>query len=549
LAVAREQWGSSLGFVLAAIGSAVGLGNVWRFSYLTYENGGGAFLVPYVIALLLVGIPVLLLEMALGHHARVSTPRAFATISPQFSWIGWWAVVFVMFGIESYYCVIIAWCGNYFVFSPFLAWGADADNFFFHQFLHLADSKQALSMGLPNLPILISLMVVWWLNWWIVGRGISGGIELANKVMVPALFAIILVLVGWSLMLPGGSAGIHWYLTPDWSKLAEPKVWVAAFTQIFFTLSIGFGIMTAYASYLPDRANLTRYAIITALANSTVSFVAGFAVFATLGFMAQQSGKPFEEVVTQSIGLAFVAYPQAISSMPFLPQLFGMLFFGALFMAGISSSISLIEAFTTAVTDKLAISRKQVVTPVCVIGFVLSCFFTMDTGLFWLDIVDHFVTNYALTLVVALECIVIGWFFGGERFHRYILEVSDFRYARHYEVLMRVLLTLGLALAWMGFFMVENGGAGAFVGRLCVLVAALGVWLVRDWFDMAIRFVIPAITIALLDRGMVTDITAPYGDYPWDAVIILGGGVLAVTLLVAIALDRYTPIVRDMEAS
>ncbi|MDQ6951797.1 MAG: sodium-dependent transporter [Mariprofundales bacterium] len=538
---AREQWGSSLGFVLAAIGSAVGLGNIWRFSYLTYDNGGGAFLVPYVIALLLVGIPVLLLEMALGHHARASTPRAFASIDPRFAWIGWWAVVFVMFGIEAYYCVIIAWCGDYFTFSPLLAWGNDPDNYFFHQFLHVGDAKQALGMSLPNISVFLGLIVVWGLNWWIVGRGITRGIELANKVMIPALFLIILVLVGWSLMLPGGSSGIHWYLTPNWSKLADPKVWVAAFTQIFFTLSIGFGIMTTYASYLPDNANLTKYAIITALANSAVSFIAGFAVFATLGFMAQQSGKPFDEVVSQSIGLAFVAYPKAISSMPLLPQLFGMLFFGALFMAGLSSSLSLIEAFVTAVTDKLKVGRRQVVTPICLIGFCLSLLFSMNNGLYWLDIVDHFITNYGLTLVVVLECIVVGWFFGGRRFHHYILDVSGFRYARHYEVLMRILLTLGLGLAWVGFFMVNAGGVGAFIARMCILVAILGVWLADDWFDLAIRFVIPAIGVALLDRGMVTDITTPYGGYPWDAIVVLGVGVLAASLLVAVALDRYQP--------
>jgi len=360
--------------------------------------------------------------------------------------------------------------------------------------------------------------------------------------MIPALFVIILVLVGWALMLPGGSSGIHWYLTPNWSKLADPSVWVAAFTQIFFTLSIGFGIMTAYASYLPDNANLTKYAIVTALANSAVSFIAGFAVFATLGFMAQQSGKPFDEVVTQSIGLAFVAYPKAISSMPVLPQLFGMLFFGALFMAGLSSSISLIEAFVSALGEKLGMSRKRLVTPICVIGFCLSMLFTMDSGLFWLDIVDHFITNYGLTLVVALECIVVGWFFGGQRFHHYILDVSGFRYARHYEVVMRILLTLGLGLAWVGFFMVSDGGIGAFIGRMCVLVASLGVWLARDWFDLAVRFVIPAIAVALLDRGMVNDITKPYGGYPWDAIIVLGVGVLALTLLVAVMLDRYRKV-------
>lgn len=534
----REQWQSNVGFVLAAIGSAVGLGNIWRFSYLTYENGGGAFLVPYFIALLIVGIPVLILEMGIGHKAGAATPQAFASVDRRFAWIGWWSVVFVMFGIEAYYCVIIAWCADYFVYSPLLYWGDDPNAFFFKEFLHLGDAKQATAFSLPNLPILIGLASVWAINWWIVGRGITRGIEFANKIMIPSLVAIILILVIWALRLPGGIEGVAWYLKPDWSKLAEPKVWVDAFTQVFFSLSVGFGIMAAFASYLPRKTNITKNAIITGLADTGVAFVAGFAVFATLGFMAQQAGKPFEEVVAQSIGLAFVAYPQAISSMPFLPELFGLLFFGALFMAGISSSISLIEAFTTALQDKLGFARERIVTPLCLLGFALSCLFTMDNGLYWLDIVDHFITNYGLTAVVALECVVVGWFFGGKRFHDYVIEVSEFRFTRHYEVLMRCLLTIGLALAWLGFFMLD-GGIGAFVGRMFVLATLLGVWLAKDWFDLSTRFVIPVIAVALLDRALTGDISKPYAGYPWDSIIALGVGVLAATLIVAVIIDRY----------
>lgn len=533
----RDQWNTSLGFVLAAIGSAVGLGNIWRFSYLTYENGGGAFLVPYFIALLLVGIPVLLLEMGLGHKAQAATPQAFGTIDRRFSWIGWWSVVFVMFGIEAYYCVIIAWCADYFVFSPFLAWGDDPNAFFFKEFLHLGKVAQALSPSLPNGSILIGLIFVWGLNAWIVGRGISRGIELANKIMIPALIFIILVLVVWTLLLPGGVDGVSWYLKPDWGKLAEPKVWVDAFTQVFFSLSVGFGIMTAFASYLPRKSNLTKSAIITSLSDTGVAFVAGFAVFATLGFMAHESGKPFEEVVTQSIGLAFVAYPEAITHMPFLPGLFGMLFFGALFMAGVSSSISLIEAFATALQDKFGWERRRIVPLLCLIGFFLSCLFAMDNGLYWLDVVDHFITNYGLTAVVALECIVVGWYFGGRRFHAYVIEVSDFRYTWHYEILMRCLLSLGLGLAWLGFFMLD-GGIGAFVGRLFVLATLFGVWLARDWFDLSTRAVIPAIALALLDRVLIADISKPYGGYPWELVISLGVGFLAMTLIIAVVIDR-----------
>ncbi len=533
----REQWDSQIGFLLAAIGSAVGLGNIWRFSYLTYDNGGGAFLVPYLIALLLVGIPVLALEMGLGHKTQSATPQAFGSIDRRFAWIGWWSVVFVMFGIEAYYCVIIAWCADYFAFSPFLSWGQDPNAYFFKSFLSLGDKHHASALSAPNGKILVALALVWILNWWIVRRGISRGIELANKIMIPMLVTIILVLVVWSLMLPGGVEGIKWYLKPDWGKLASPKVWVDAFTQVFFSLSVGFGIMAAFASYLPRKVNIIKSAIITGIADTGVAFVAGFAVFATLGFMAAQTGKPFTEVVTQSIGLAFVAYPKAISSMPFLPQLFGLLFFAALFMAGISSSISLIEAFTTALQDKLKVDRRRIILPLCLIGFALSVLFTMDNGMYWLDIVDHFITNYALTAVVALECIVVGWFFGGARFHKYLNDVSEFRFVREYEIMMRILLSLGLSLAWAGFFMLD-GGVSAFVGRMFVLFTLFGVWLARDWFDMATKYVIPAIAIALLDRAMVSDISSPYGAYPWKSIIMLGVGVLALTLVVAVLIDR-----------
>ncbi|MDX8392988.1 MAG: sodium-dependent transporter [Mariprofundales bacterium] len=548
MAQQREQWNSNIGFILAAVGSAVGLGNIWRFSYLTYENGGGAFLVPYIIALLLIGIPVLILEMAMGHKARAAMPQAFAHINPRFSWIGWWSIVFVMFGIEAYYCVIIAWCANYMVYSPFLLWGDDPNSFFFKDVLNIGSVENSTSLSMPQWPVLLGLIIVWGLNWWIVKRGINRGIELANKILIPSLVIVILILVTWALMLPGSSVGIHWYLTPDWSKLAEPSVWVAAFTQIFFTLSIGFGIMAAYASYLPEKSNITKNAIITALANSVVSFIAGFAVFATLGFMAQQSGKPFDEVVTQSIGLAFIAYPEAISQMPALPQLFGLLFFTALFMAGMSSSISLIEACITALQDKFAKTRAQLITPLCVAGFTLSIFFTMTNGLYWLDIVDHFITHYALTIVVILECIIVGWFFGGERFHRYILDVSEFKYAKEYEIIMRILLSIGLIIAWVGFFILDSG-IGAFIGRIFIILALVGVWLARDWFDISTRFVIPVIAIALLDQSLLADISTPYESYPWSLIILLGGGSLAITLLLAVIVDQLPTMVNANDAT
>ncbi|MEJ2380886.1 MAG: sodium-dependent transporter, partial [Gammaproteobacteria bacterium] len=331
--MAREQWNSQLGFLLAAVGSAIGLGNIWRFSYLAYEHGGGAFLIPYLVALLTAGVPLLILEYAIGHERVGSAPLAYAKISRKWEWLGWWAVTFVMFGIVLYYTVIIAWCVNFFVLSFDLGWGPDPNQFFFKQFLQVSASPAQL--GEIRTPILFGLVVVWISCWFMVYRGVQRGIELANKIMMPLLLVLTIALVGWSLTLPGAGTGLKAYVTPDFAKLSDPQVWIDAYSQIFFTLSLGFGIMIAYASYLPDKANITGNALLTAFINSGYSLFSGIAVFAVLGFMAGASGQPLSAVVTQSIGLAFVAYPKAISLMPG-GNLFGALFFLCLTVAGLS---------------------------------------------------------------------------------------------------------------------------------------------------------------------------------------------------------------------
>ncbi|HEB01964.1 MAG TPA: sodium-dependent transporter, partial [Nitrospirae bacterium] len=208
----RERWSNHIGFLMAAVGSAIGLGNIWRFSYMTYEYGGGAFLIPYVIALITAGIPLLILEFAIGHERIGSAPLAFAKLSRHGEWIGWWAVIFVMFGIELYYTTIIAWCANYFVISLSLGWGDDPNNYFFNEFLAMSEGPSKI--GSVRLPILAGLVVVWALNWVIIYRGVCRGIELANRIFMPLLFVLTAIMVFWSLTLDGAMVGIKAYLTP-----------------------------------------------------------------------------------------------------------------------------------------------------------------------------------------------------------------------------------------------------------------------------------------------------------------------------------------------
>ncbi|UCD86035.1 MAG: sodium-dependent transporter, partial [Deltaproteobacteria bacterium] len=310
----RGRWKSRSGFVLAAIGSAIGLGNIWRFSYMAYDNGGGAFLIPYFVALLTAGIPLMILEFGIGSLKRGSAPLSFFKIDKRWEWLGWWSVNFVMFGIVLYYSVIISWCLNYFVYSLNLSWGADPNGFFFNSFLGKTSGPG--EVGNIRSSIILGLMVIWFFNWLIVYKGVQKGIETANKVFMPLLFVLTAVLVFWSISLEGARAGIISYLKPDFGKLAQRKVWIDAYSQIFFTLSLGFGIMIAYASYLPKKSDITANAFITSVVNCFYSFFAGFAVFATLGYMSATTGKPIEEVVTKGIGLAFVAYPKAIGMLP-----------------------------------------------------------------------------------------------------------------------------------------------------------------------------------------------------------------------------------------
>ncbi|MHC4356645.1 MAG: sodium-dependent transporter, partial [Planctomycetota bacterium] len=290
----RSKWGTNLGFLLAAIGSAIGLGNIWRFPYVAYENGGGAFLIPYFVALFTAGIPILMLEFALGHHKEASAPKAFRHIDAKWEWLGWWAVLFVMFGIQLYYIVIIGWCGNYMLFSLTQAWGDDPNLFFFTKFLQVPFDQAADAPDVTKVwaiaglrwPIAIAVSVIWLINWAIAYGGVQRGIERAAKVLMPMLFVITLVIIGWALTLEGAGKGISHYVTPKWDKIADLNVWIAAYGQIFFSLSLGFGIMIAYSSYLSRDANIFKNSLIVGFSNSTYEVLAGFGVFSILGYMA-----------------------------------------------------------------------------------------------------------------------------------------------------------------------------------------------------------------------------------------------------------------------
>ena len=479
----RQRWNNELGFLLATVGSAVGLGNIWRFSYLAYSHGGGAFLLPYCIALVSIGIPLLLLEFGIGHQRQGSAPLAFAKTSRDWEWLGWWAVVMVMFGIILYYSTIISWCLNYLYLSFNLSWGNDTNHYFFKRFLQVSESPGELISLRTS--IVVGLAIIWLSCWFIVSRGVQSGIELANKILMPLLLILTIIMSLWATTLDGAMIGLRAYLSPDFSKMTNPQVWIDAYSQIFFTLSLGFGIMITYASYLPEKSNLTRTALLTVFLNSGYSILAGCGVFAVLGFMAQSQDKAIADVVSQSIGLAFVVYPEALNLIP-AGRIFGAIFFFCLVIAGLSSAVSIIEVFVAAIIDKFGVNRKRITTLLCCSGFIGALLFATHAGLHWLDIVDHYITHYGLVSVGFLECIIIAWVFNLAGLREHINHISSIKLGKNWEFML--------------------------------------------------KFISPSALMIILLYDLYTEIGQPYGDYSRMELGLIGVLWLLLTLVIALLL-------------
>jgi neurotransmitter:Na+ symporter, NSS family len=480
----RQRWSSRTVFLMAAIGSAVGLGNVWRFPYLAYKFGGGAFLIPYLIALFVLGIPLLILEFAIGQKLQKGAIDAFKTVNHRLRGIGVGAI-FSGFVVVVYYAVVMAWALIYFVksFSLELPWAADAKSYFFKDVLNLTSSIN--NIGGVNLPILLALAAVWFMIYLCV----RGGTKSVGKVVmytVPLPVILLLVLLVRGLTLPGAFGGILYYIKPDFSALFSTEIWLAAVSQIFFTLSLAFGIMIAYASYNEPRKDVSKNAYTTALVNSAISLLAGFVVFSVIGYMATASSMNVPDVVASGPGLAFVTFPQALSTLPWAAPLFSILFFITLLTLGIDSAFSLVEAVNTVITDKFNNVRKNdIAFLVCSISLALGVIFTTGAGLYFLDVFDHFITNFTLVIIGIFESIAIGWVYGADRLRNYINSVSDFR-----------------------------------IGK---------------WWEYSIKYITPLILIVLLVFQFMQEISANYEGYP-DWAIWMGWSVVIVPLLAAVYL-------------
>jgi NSS family neurotransmitter:Na+ symporter len=474
----RGAFSSRKVFILAAIGSAVGLGNIWRFPYVAYDNGGGAFMIPYLVALLTAGIPFLYLDYSLGHRYRGSAPLSFARFRRGTEGLGWWQVA-ICFFIAVYYAAVIAWALRYTVFSLNEAWGSDPEAYFFGDFLQAGDPGVSADL-VPG--VLVPLLIVWAAVIAIMVLGVQKGIGATSVIFIPLLVLAFAALVVRALFLPGAVDGLDALFTPDWGALADPAVWGAAYGQIFFSLSIGFGIMITYSSYVHRHTDMTGSGMVVGLANSSFELLAGIGVFAALGFMAQANNVAVGEVATDGIGLAFIAFPAIISEAPW-GAFIGVLFFASLVIAGLTSLVSVIEVVISAVRDKFEMSRVAASLVVSVPCAVLSvAFFSTTSGIYVLDILDHFINQFGILLVAVVSMLLLAWG-------------------------LRALPMLASHL---------NDGGSIHVGL---------------WWRVLIGVVAPIGLAYVLVDAFWNDIQTPYEDYPMWMLLVFGWGAAAASIV------------------
>ncbi len=460
----REEWTGQVGFIISAIGSAVGLGNIWRFPGVAYENGGGAFLIPYLVALITAGIPILFLDYAIGHRFRGAAPTAFRRLGgPRGRWLetlGWFQVA-IAFVISIYYAVVIAWALSFFVFSFDLRWGDDPAGFLLGEYLRVGEPGFSLEF-VPG--VLIPLLIVWVATIVVLAAGVAKGLQRANVIALPVLLIAFLVLVVRALFLDGAAEGLNAFFTPDWAALGNPNVWIAAYSQIFFSLSIAFGIMITYASYRRRRANLTTPGLVVAFANSSFELLAGIGVFATLGFFAFQQGIAVAELEgLTGVGLSFITFPAIVAQMPGGP-IFGALFFGSLTLAGFTSLISVLQVVSAGVQEKFGLSPRSAAIVLGIVCTALSIMlFATTTGLLALDVTDQWANNIGIVASAVLMSIFVIWVFRrGPELRQHLNAVSTFKVGRVWVLLVGLVapVVLGYMLISRIFTLIIEGYEG-----------------------------------------------------------------------------------------
>ena len=430
------QWDSTLTFIFAMIGVAIGLGNIWRL---------GAFFIPYFFAIAIMGIPFLILEYGIGFSFKRSFTEIFKSINPKFEYISW-ILIFSIAIVLIYYMVIISWDLFYLVKSITFGWGSDTAAYFVQ---NVGGSENLANIGNFFIPIGAGVIVSWFILWFISHRSIDKGIGLASKILIPAVFVMMAIIVIYALTLPGASIGIDALIHPNWNLLSDINLWIVAFSQIIFSLGIGEALALTYATYLSDNKGLTDNVFFVVLSNSSFEIFTAFGVFSILGYMSATSGTPLVQLVSEGTGLIFVVFPKIFSLMGVIGHILAPLFFLAVLFAGISSAFAFFEPIIGSISSKSNMSRKKLVTILSVIGCLCSLAFTCGISSYLVGIVDGFVNKFGILLLIAIQCVVFGWYYGAEKVIPVLNEKSRIKIGTIWTAIIKYILPIFLIIIWV----------------------------------------------------------------------------------------------------
>ncbi|XP_034477988.1 sodium-dependent nutrient amino acid transporter 1 [Drosophila innubila] len=479
--VKRDGWNNDIEFLMSCIALSVGLGNVWRFPFIALENGGGAFLIPYLIVLILVGKPVYYLEMLLGQFSSRGSVKVYDCV-PIMRGIGYGQVLATGI-VTTYYATLMAITLRYLVesFFPTLPWSycreewgpncldstpqpisdaigtattvrtTSAEYYFTHIILREKVSIDD-GIGYPSWTLAIGLAVAWLIIAAIMFKGVKSSGK-ASYFLALFPYVIMIILLVRALTLPGASDGVLYFLRPQWHKLLEPQVWYAAVTQVFFSLAICFGNIVMYSSYNRFGQNIYRDANIVTTLDTFTSLLSGIIIFGILGNLAYENNTTdISSVVKGGPGLAFISYPDAIAKFKVVPQVFSVLFFLMLFVLGIGSNVGMVSVLTTVLKDQFVkIKQWHIVVFIAIVGYSLGLLYITPGGQFVLNLLDFFGATFVALVLAIFELLAIGWVYGVKRVCRDVEFMLGRKTSIYYRLCWGFItpLMMGIILVYM----------------------------------------------------------------------------------------------------